>query len=244
MRSANNLGQFGQGSPTMVCSNWRIFTCLEGNAGDVSSVAYLLCGSQIVSASIDKSVRLRDVRTGNPGLIMIGYTAQATEVAYSPSVLEIATCSMDEIVLLWWSMTGKRLFVLKHATEVDQVIYSPGGRDQVSVSMTGRVPHSWDPQSGERTGQLDSIEPRVLCCSFSPNGKIATAVKDGRLRLLDVSSGRCLEVFSTVIGSTRQISELSLTDATLDEVEGLSAINLELMRQRGAIAKSPNHSTT
>ena len=60
-----------------------IFT-LSGHSGNVRSVAFSPDGSQIVSGSIDRTVRIWDVASGEELAILSGHDSYVSSVAFSP----------------------------------------------------------------------------------------------------------------------------------------------------------------
>jgi WD40 repeat protein len=186
----------------------RTGVCLqvfEGHTERVFGVAFSPCGGQVVSTSADRTLRIWDTKMGTPGRILEGHTETIRGATYSPCGLQIASCSDDKTVRLWDARTGKQLFVVEHSAEVDRLMFSPCGKELVSVSMSYCELRCWNPRTGERLERLDqkATSYGVFCCCYSPIGQqlIVTAGTDGMMRVWDRSlGGHWLEVFQTMIG--------------------------------------------
>ncbi|KAL4786484.1 WD40-repeat-containing domain protein [Aspergillus varians] len=151
---------------------------LEGHSGHVTAVAFSPDGKWIVSASIDKTVRLWDVSTGN------------CIKTFSPDGKQIASASMDETIRLWDASTGGHLRTLEgHSMAVLAVAFSPDGKQIASASMDETI-RLWDASTGDHQRTLEGHLGNVKAVAFSLDGsKIASASYDTTVRLWDASTG-------------------------------------------------------
>ena len=74
---------------------------LEGHTGEVISVAFSSDSTQIVSGSIDMSVRVWDASTGVELKKLKGHTGFVTSVAFSSDGKKIVSGSSDNSVRVW-----------------------------------------------------------------------------------------------------------------------------------------------
>lgn len=183
---------------------------LQGHTGTVFSVAFSPTGHQLASGGgrDDRTIRLWDPKTSEPVFILKGHTKGITGLAFSPSGHQIASCSEDTTVRLWCSLTGEKLMTLRHEEVLDRVKFSPEGLEVISISCTRGDLCCWNIQSGEMIDQPKLKKYYVLCCSYSPCGKLlATGERDGMLRLWDRKLGgsNWSEVYRSYVGRLADI---------------------------------------
>ena len=65
----------------------------------MSSVAWSPDGSQLASASRDKTVRIWDASTGQEVSQLQGHSSPVTSVAWSPDGFQLASASYDAVML-------------------------------------------------------------------------------------------------------------------------------------------------
>ena len=79
---------------------------LKGPTERVTSVAFSPDGTQIVSGSLDDTVRLWDASEGKHTAILEGHTDVVTSVAFSPDGTNIVSGSYDQTIRVWDAHTG------------------------------------------------------------------------------------------------------------------------------------------
>jgi WD40 repeat protein len=198
-------------------------------------IAYSPQGDLLVSAGDDCTVRLWDVETGECRQISIGHTKGIRVVVYSPQGSQAATGSADGSVRIWDMATRECLYTLTgHTKGVTCVEYSSKGDYIVSGSenMTARL---WDATSGQCRAVVESIDSSIQSIVWSTTSDVDCFVigcYDGSVSMWQVvKSGDTCHVrqrWRTVNG------ELVLTDTLIQGVRGLSQLNKQLLKQRGA----------
>jgi WD40 repeat protein len=98
---------------------WRLKE-LKGHTSSVNSVAFSSDGTQIVSGSDDKSVRVWDASTGVELKELKGHTNSVNSVAFLSDGMQIVSGSDDNSVRVWDASTGVELKVLKGHTRLSQ----------------------------------------------------------------------------------------------------------------------------
>ena len=97
---------------------------LSGHTRAVRSIDFNADGTQIVSGSVDKTVRVWDVAMGIELAMFTGHTGTVSSVAFSPDGNTIASGSNDKTVRLWDISMGYELHSFTQHTRVSPQSYS------------------------------------------------------------------------------------------------------------------------
>ena len=79
---------------------------MNNHTRNVSSGCFSSCGSQIVSGSGDKTIRVWDAKMGTLMSMLEGHTLTVSSVCFSPDGCHIVSGSGDKTVKVWDAKTG------------------------------------------------------------------------------------------------------------------------------------------
>ncbi|MFK8184655.1 MAG: NB-ARC domain-containing protein [Phormidesmis sp.] len=174
---------------------------LQGHQNWVCSVVFSPDGTQLVSGSADRTVKVWDVQTGACLQTLEGHQNWVMSVAFSPDGTQLVSGSADRTVKVWDVQTGECLQTLEgHGHGIWSVAFSPDGTRIVSGSadLTIRL---WDAPTKNRAGKplkaLKGHEHGVWTVAFSPDGKtLASGSADQTVRIWDAATGKCKQTLT------------------------------------------------
>jgi WD40 repeat protein len=142
---------------------------LTGHAGPVTAVAMTPDGKQIVSGSIDGTVRVWDLATGRTVHVLDVTAGDVWSVAVTPDGKRVISGSDDGIVQVWDLATGRRVATTccDLGGTVRAVAVTPDGRYVISGSTDGAV-WIWDLTTD--SVQKDRAPDKVLGLAVTPDG--------------------------------------------------------------------------
>jgi len=214
---------------------------LTGHCDGIRSVAYSPQGDQIVSGGGDTTVRVWDVGTGECRHILSGHTKRMSALAYSPKGKQIASGGGDGSLKVWDTEAGTCLWILTgHTREVNKIVYSSRGDVVISASddMSVRL---WDVTSGQCRAVIEDYKDRVMDIAWieTPGmNYLVVGCEDGFVGMWQVKFDQ--DNFHVTLRWKPTKAELDVEDATIQDVQGLSQLDKQLLIQRGAVGE-PAH---
>jgi WD40 repeat protein len=221
---------------------WRVrdgvpLPTLQGHTDEVNSVSFSQDGQLLASGSSDKTVRLWRVRDGAPLATLQGYTSGVNSVSFSPDGQLLASGSSDKTVRLWQVRDGAPLATLQgHTSVVYSVSFSPDGQLLASGSMDKTV-RLWRVRDGAPLATLQGHTSVVNSVSFSPDGQwLASGSWDNSIQVWQLRQDS-YGLSAQLSWSTHRY--LTAQQANVEGAMGLSASNVKLLKQLGAVSEPP-----
>jgi WD40 repeat protein/tRNA A-37 threonylcarbamoyl transferase component Bud32 len=146
---------------------------LEGHGRDVTQVAFSPDGRQVVSSSLDQTIKVWDAATGKEAFTF-HEEAAAQGVALSPDGLRISSGSDDRTVKLWALPGQEARALLQGGGAINNVAFSPNGQRLVATcyggAPAGGEARVWDVAHGKELLRLRGVSSygRV---AWSPDGR-------------------------------------------------------------------------
>ena len=186
----------------------------EGHSSSVNSVAFSPDSARLASASYDRTVKIRDVSSGECLQTLEGRSNWVSSVAFSPDSARLASTSDNKTVKIWDASSGKCLQVLEgHSDWVSSIAFSPDSTRLASASGD-RTVKIWDASSGECLQTLEGHSDLVNSVVISHDStRLASASYDRTVKIWDMSSGACLQTLK--VGKALRNISFDTTDVCL-----------------------------
>lgn len=171
---------------------WKSERSLDVHSDEVGALAFAPpTGTLLISGSMNGSVLISDVRTGQKVGTLPPQAAGISALSVDPQSQRFALAAGRE-VSLWELSTQKSLGTLKQQQSVKAVQFAPTGERIATISESGRL-QIWDVASRELVSSIETKQlgdlPGRWQLAWSPDGKnIATAAL-GRIDLWNVADG-------------------------------------------------------
>jgi tetratricopeptide (TPR) repeat protein len=142
----------------------------------------------VVTASVDKTARVWEVRTGDLRQTL-EHPGAVNWAAFSPDGRRVITACQEKEARLWDADTGHLLRTFQHEGPVNFAQFSPDGQRVVTAS-DDRSARIWNLPTGQPLAATLKHGAPVAFARFSPDGRwVVTASADGTLRLWDARTG-------------------------------------------------------
>jgi WD40 repeat protein len=203
-------------------------TLLRGHESHLTAAAFNPAGSQVVTASADKTARLWDAETGAE-LARLVHDDGVSIAAFSSDGARVVTVSGDATyetaaghmvfdrwqARIWDSGSGAELARLPHGTEIASAAFSPDGTRLVTASDAAA--QVWDVHTGLKLASFAN-DGKVRYAVFSPDAtRLVIRLENDTIALWDTIWLTKFhdEALVRAAARTRLVGELRLTEAEL-----------------------------
>jgi WD40 repeat protein len=139
----------------------------------------------------EKSIRIRNTRTGKLVQYITGHGENVTEALFSPDGKALISSSVDGTVKIWDVAEGICRHSLNQGEPVTAVALTKNGQYLASAGGGGSI-RLWDARTGVFVRSLNGHRAAVTRLAFGPDGRLQSASLDGSMRQWDIFSGHCL----------------------------------------------------
>ena len=247
----NNVAYSSQGHQIASASDdntariWNVATgecehVLEGHSEWVLGVAFSPNGDQIATSSKDNTIRIWDAKTGECCQILEGHTGWARDVVYSSQGQQLASAGYDNTVRTWDVETAEcRSILIGHSDRVACVAYSSQGHLLASGSWDKTV-RLWH-VAGQSRAVIRNFVDSIACVTWGTSSgadHLIAGCGDGSVLMWQIIEEGDLYRVHLVWNAAS--SKLCMSGAIIQDVRGLSHLNTQLLKQRGAIGEPEN----
>jgi len=166
-------------------------------------------GKIFASGSLDHTIKLRDVASGEELKTLRGHTGDVNSVAFSPDGKTLASGSFDMTIKLWDVVSGQTSKTLSgHTNSVRSVAFSPDGQMIASGSFDNTV-KLWDFGRGLELRTLSGHRDMVGPIAFSPDGKMLASAgqyEDKTIKLWSIVTGQELMTLTAFPGGVKAVA--------------------------------------
>lgn len=159
----------------------------------INAAAYTPDSETALIASMDKTLILWDIHTGEAIRIFADHTGGINDISVSPDGQTALSASEDGTLILWNINTSEAIRTFSgHRAAVMGVDFAPDGLTAISSSADGRL-LLWDIETGATIREFVGHSLLVDAVEFSPDGLTALSTSaDGSLILWDIQTGEAL----------------------------------------------------
>ena len=194
---------------------------LQGHTSTITKCCWSPCGTMIVTASLDKTLKLWNAETLQCIATLDGHAEFVHCCAWSSDGRTIASGGTEKTVKLWSVETDSCVATLSgHNNWVSGLAWCPDGRSLASVGGDFKV---WDVASRSCTTTLahNADNGYLTCCSWSPDSQVVlVGWLNGTVTLFDVATRCCTKALplhtGPVIHVAWSLSGLQFASASAD----------------------------
>ena len=177
-----------------------------------TSIAFSPKGDILASGSVERVVKLWDIRTGDCLATLEGHEYPVLALAFSPDGNELVSGSGDTTLMTWDLENHARLHHMKgHGFYVVTCDWDPQGNRIVSGSVDANI-CEWDANSGEMIHRHNEHRAAVQKVRFTLDGSwLASGSSDLHIILWD-TSGTPMKVEHILQGHSSEVRALSFSE--------------------------------
>ena len=137
----------------------------------ITRIQYLPDLAAAVSASLDTTIKVVNVETGQVKRVFTGHKKAVYDFAWCPSVKAIASCGVERQVMIWSPYSQRTIAVFHgHLSSVKQVAFSPENDELISLALDNTI-KVWDMRSHRCLQTFESQPESTVAGRYSSRSK-------------------------------------------------------------------------
>jgi WD40 repeat protein len=182
---------------------------LVGHTDLVRSTSFSADSAQLLSGSVDQTIRLWDVDTGIGLKTLSGHSDVVWSVEFFHSGARCVSGSLDRTIRIWDTAIGItiRIIEMGPSHELRRIAISPNG-GHLAVPL-GHVVQMWDLAGGGLQKTLEGHSANVTRVAFSADGnQIVSSDLHHTIRIWEATTGVEMTVFNNIKGAGTLLDRL------------------------------------
>ena len=184
---------------------------LAGHEGEVTAVAYTADGASLISAGMDKTVRLWNLADGTQTRTFTGATDVLTDLSVATEGMRVAASSVDKNVYVWdlaaTTPEAAPLATLTHAEIVTGVEFS-GEASRLATSSGDGVIRVWDLAAQRELERFAAHTGAAQAVSLTADGKmLVSGGADKLAKIHHVSATRVFVADQTQVAAAQFVPD-------------------------------------
>jgi WD40 repeat protein len=181
---------------------------ITGHRDGINAIVFTLDGTQLISASSDRTIRFWDTASGRPGAVLNGHEDQVYGLALSPKGDRIVTTGKDRTARIWnIAPEGSReYFTFNMGSPIHAIAISPDG-SRLAEASEDKTVQVFATGSERLFYTLQGHNGPVTAVTFSHDGtRILTGSKDGTAKTWSSADGSELKTLSGHEGGVQAVA--------------------------------------
>lgn len=185
----------------------RCLLTLTKHSSWVTSVAISPNAQTFASSSLDDTIKIWNLHSGEELLTLRGHNRGINAIAISPDGKTLVSGSDDYTIKFWSYHTGTLLGTLSgHSRDVNSVTITPDGKFLCSGGED-RAIRLWHMGTGALLKTLTGVAGMIKTIATSPDGKIlASGGLDNKTKLWNLQTGELLQILVGHLGCVNAIA--------------------------------------
>jgi WD40 repeat protein/tRNA A-37 threonylcarbamoyl transferase component Bud32 len=192
--NSSTSGPFSTIPANIELSNQGCLYTLNAHTSWVTCVAMSPNGKVMASSSLDDTVKVWKLSTGELVRTLNGHSRAVNAIAIRPDGEFIASGSDDYTIRLWKISTGEVVHTLKgHSRDVNALVISPDGRILASGGED-RTIRLWQLPNGAPLRTLFGVAGMIKAIAAAPNGQfLVSGGFDNKIKIWSLKTGEQMQ---------------------------------------------------